>query len=118
MKIRNGFVSNSSSSSFVLDSKYLSSTQIKLIEGHKYCKTIPYAMSDKWDISWSEDKRFIILDTFLDNFDMYSYLINIVGIKEEQIMYDIPSIQQDDIEEDRYLCEEAKRILNIMNNGE
>ena len=38
MKIRNGFVSNSSSSSFVILKKYLSEEQIKKIKNHiEYC---------------------------------------------------------------------------------
>lgn len=116
MKIRNGFVSNSSSSSFVIDSKYLTENQIKLILAHRYCQTIPYAMSDFWDINWSEDNRYILLDTLMDNFDMYEYLTKIVKLREDQIMYDIPS-QPDEREDNIEYCDEAKRILKICDEN-
>lgn len=115
MKVRNGFVSNSSSSSFVIDSKYLSKNQIKLILAHRYCQTIPYAMSDQWDISWSDDDRYILLDTMLDNFDMYGYLTEIVGLKDKQIMDEIPP-EPVEPEETEDFCDEAKRILEIADN--
>ena len=58
MKIRSGFVSNSSSASFILDKRYMTEEQIEVIlkwEGTKW---------DHWDIEETEDyiKGFTICD--------------------------------------------------------
>lgn len=76
MKIREGFVSNSSSSSFVLLKIRLKATQIFAIRHHielgkelgiQYCDP-----EDAWDIT--EDENTIKLNTFMDNFDMDCFL--------------------------------------------
>lgn len=76
MKIRNGFVSNSSSSSFVIDKTKLNALQILAIRDHinigrqlgmKYARD-----EDAWDVT---EKDFTInLYTFMDNFSMSEFL--------------------------------------------
>jgi hypothetical protein len=74
MKIRSGFVSNSSSSSFVLNKNRLTPEQIVKIKDHKNCG-LPYADTDPWEIEEKEER--IYLDTIMDNFDMEEFLRNI-----------------------------------------
>ena len=96
-KIRTGFVSNSSSSSFILSKNLLEDEQIDLIINHKeYSKEIlerlnndkifkivsgVYHFSDyefdatgwnEWNVKQSDN--FILLETNLDNFNMEQYL--------------------------------------------
>jgi hypothetical protein len=88
MKIRNGFVSNSSSSSFVVEKKYLTEEQKDLIINHyHYVKEHPEPFSfskwlndyDEWQIT--ETEKVIKGYTILNNFDMDEFF---------RIMIDIP----------------------------
>jgi hypothetical protein len=67
MKVRIGFVSNSSSSSFVINKQYLSPEQIQIIKKHRDRKE-----RDAWEIY--EDNIYIRGQTSMDYFDMYYYL--------------------------------------------
>ncbi len=88
MKIRIGFVSNSSSSSFVVSKRYLSADQIDKIKKHiEYAKEnfpqISWADPEqKWDIEETEEQ--IIMSTFMDNFDIEEFLLAI-GIEDKHI---------------------------------
>jgi hypothetical protein len=80
MKIRKGFVSNSSSSSFVISKEFLSPYQIKMIFAHGR-----EAGDDAWTIEETDES--ISGDTIMDNFDMAEYLTNI-GISNKFIKWD------------------------------
>jgi hypothetical protein len=98
MKIRNGFVSNSSSSSFVVDVRDLSVDQKQMIVDHielakemqwgglRQCGGL-FSEHDKWDIV--DKDVFWELSTFLDNFDMRSWLVDVVGVPEDKIGSDL-----------------------------
>jgi hypothetical protein len=91
MKIRDGFVSNSSSSSFVINKKCLTEEQLDAIRNHiEYAKN---NFSDFDDIGyvteglvWSikEKESEIYMSTSMDNFDMYTFLLKI-GVDESKI---------------------------------
>ena len=76
MKLRNGFVSNSSSSVFLIDLERLTDEQINLIIDH------PAEQGQGWKIT-IEDKR-LIGGTIMDNFDFGEYLASI-GVKNGEI---------------------------------
>jgi hypothetical protein len=91
MKIRQGFVSNSSSSSFVVRKEYLIEEQLEAIRNHiEYAKenlpnmlNIEYTSEyDEWNVN--ETNEDINMFTIMDNFDMHYFLCEI-GVKEEQI---------------------------------
>lgn len=92
MKVREGFVSNSSSSSFVVDKGYLTAKQIDHIKNH-----IGYSeLKMWWDLgsvnepnAWAirETEGAIELSTFMDNFDMRHFLSRI-EVPDEAIMGD------------------------------
>jgi hypothetical protein len=91
MKVRTGFVSNSSSSSFMIDKYYLSQEQIDKIKNHiEVSKGMDEDFynkdeSDAWDIT--EEEKYIKGFTSMDNFDMYFFLEKI-GINEKIVEWD------------------------------
>lgn len=89
MKFRRGFVSNSSSSSFVLMKKFLFNEQIEKIKNHmeEYKKIdldFGYGIneSDAWKVDEFSDV--IILNTSMDNFNMDLFL-DYIGIDKRAI---------------------------------
>ncbi len=89
MKIRQGFVSNSSSSSFIVSKNVLSNSQIRKIKNHiKYAKTnfqMDNADSiERWGIEETEEE--ITMSTGMDNFDMHEFLVKI-GVHDNNIKY-------------------------------
>jgi hypothetical protein len=96
MKIRNGFVSNSSSSSFIIFKEGLSYEQIKKIKNHSsiaqtLCEqgtrlNYMYSYEDAWSIN--ETDLTIEGYTHMDNFSMGEYLRDFVKVDEKYIRWE------------------------------
>jgi hypothetical protein len=87
MKIRNGFVSNSSSSSFLIAKKDISPKKIKKIKSHR----IKARKVDMWcndDEVWSigETENYIYGSVWMDNFSMYTFMERI-GVKMKKVKW-------------------------------
>lgn len=82
MKIRVGFVSNSSSSSFILNKVFLTNSQIAILKKHDNFIKNFLDHNDKTMLGFDEDTgwfvyeedNFIKLSTTMDNFDMVNFL--------------------------------------------
>jgi hypothetical protein len=92
-KIRTGFVSNSSSSSFVLDRKMLTKSQEILIKNYGETAHLLYDndeysngsssrdyIDDSWTVDFEDDH--IKFDTSMDNFNMND-LLEKIGVPSE-----------------------------------
>jgi hypothetical protein len=84
MKIRQGFVSNSSSCSFIIPKKFLTEEQLDLIRNHQTCGE-EYAADWAWELE--ETDEVIKAETSMDNFDFLSYLDKI-EVKRKYIEID------------------------------
>ena len=79
MKVRTGFISNSSSSSFVLDKRRMTEEQIEAVHDHMEYASEHFPgqfytgdFSAVWDVE--DDGDIITVFTWLDNFDMREFL--------------------------------------------
>jgi len=79
MKIRSGFVSNSSSSSFILDKRYLSGIEIK-----KILTASNNLLFEGWDII--EDEDFIKGFTSMDNGELHDFIKNEINPRMKAIV--------------------------------
>lgn len=77
MNFRTDFVTNSSSSSFIISKKYLTEKQILAIKNHsKLAQSLHMdCVEEAWNIE--ENKDFITGWTYLNNFDMQKFLSTI-----------------------------------------
>ena len=86
MKMRLGYVTNSSSSSFIIAKKYLDEDQIKAIHNHtELTKKLGWdidCLDWPWDIE--ENDNFITGYTYMDNFSMYDFLEKI-GVEDKYV---------------------------------
>lgn len=101
MKRRNGFVSNSSASSFILNKSYLSLHQLKLIRNYQteaiqmvkdnFKSTEFWSLEDELesleDSPWKveETKEKLRLYTWMDNFDM-EWFLEQIGIPKKAFL--------------------------------
>lgn len=88
MKYRHGHVSNSSSSSFVLDVGAISGLQLSQILDHATIGKklgIPWAGSDAWSVT--VEGNTLSGSTSMDNFDMHQFL-TAIGVPEDAVRWD------------------------------
>jgi hypothetical protein len=72
-------VSNSSSSSFIVERRHLSDRQLeKLVEHNASAPD-----GDEWEIHVND--RVIVASTWMDNFDLYGYLVGTLGVAAEHV---------------------------------
>ena len=86
MKMRKGFVSNSSSSSFMIHLEDLRADQYNKIMDNDYSNDPGFDEYDRWSL---ETRRSMIIGSVsMDNYDMHYFLTEIVGIDENIIEWD------------------------------
>lgn len=90
MKVRNGFVSNSSSSSFIINLDDISARQLQQIEDHKNSNMYKKYYGDDYYQCWfvfvHEEEGVVRGNTPMDNFDMEEYLESI-GIVMDKVKW-------------------------------
>ena len=98
MKYRTDFVTNSSSSSFIIAKKHLDDDQIEAIRSHSLLgEKLGIACSDEpWSIK--EDEDFITGFAFMDNFSM-SDLFDIIGVNQQVVFWGEYEFNLDDVED-------------------
>ena len=100
MKIRGGFVSNSSSSSFIVPFAALSENQIERIENHK---NLLDNLSNAWEIETDtnvQGSKFLTGQCDMDQFDMEDFMKEI-GINTFYVEWYDWSVSVDDYDYDK-----------------
>lgn len=131
MKIRSGFVSNSSSSSFIIPYHRINSNQIDMVYDHiniakkiddqliKEGKEMKYEYYDEWQLK--SDDFSIWCSTSMDNFQLIEFLINEVKLTYNDIFFEDDRYFWGDtvFEEERYIKMKTdyQRIKKIKRNN-
>lgn len=87
MKIRTKFVSNSSSSSFTISLNDITAMQLRMIENYMEIAKVLGGYDD--DEPWTIDVEGAVVRgrTFMDNFDMHHFLVNVVRVPPDLISW-------------------------------
>ena len=107
MKKRTDFVTNSSSSSFVIEKKNLDADQLSAIRMHAALGDklgLPYAITDQWEIT--ENDAYISGFTVVDNFSFEDFFKN--------VPFDLDNVYCPEPPKD--IAEEAKDWRDILHN--
>lgn len=84
MKTRTGFVSNSSSSSFILHKAYVTPDQIAKIIDHQNSGE---EWAEEWPWKIEERETTILGEVFMDNFDMREYMSKLgIDVDNEEVV--------------------------------
>lgn len=131
MKKRKGFVSNSSSSSFIIELHYLSQYQIDAIQNHieiakkidsdllRDGKETKYEYYEDWFIN--VDDFALWAKTSMDNFDLETFIIDELGIPYDAIKYFGDGNWTEDINDDheyknyKTIKSRKNKILKLKN---
>ena len=104
MKIRHDFVTNSSSSSFLIAKKHLDNDQIEAIRRHHTLGEKMGLVTSLLDFPWyiTESAGFITGSTDMDNFDMEEFLekidVDMSKVDWSEWSFDLPD-ENDDVDD-------------------